>query len=221
MVEEYKMFQAWKRSEEDEDQQLEALFDALYATGRVTEHDVLFHQQKMHQGYLYPKRQAVRKFLRHHNTYEGDAFWDKFACYNHSPIELANLIVFRTQQALKWANEGTVTYVRTGAPAVSGRIVCMGQMMCGHYITNPAKGAPRQLIEHFTAQDVLLFLGKYSQWLKDPLLMFGLWRTYTKNDHGPWIMCLCHHLGTGQREDYYEYGFDAGLNAIDYIGTKF
>ncbi len=218
MVKEHKMFQAWKRSEEDEDLQLEALFDALYAAEKVTEQDLLFHKHKMH---INPKRQAARRFLRYHSTYDGDAFWDKLNCYNHSPIDLANQIVERTKQALARDDEGTVTYVRTGAPAVTGRIVCMGQMLCGHYITNPAKAAPRQLVERFTAQDILMFLAKYGQWLKDPLLMFGLWRTYAKNKYGPWIMCLCHHLGTGRREDYYEYGFDAGLDSIDYIGTEF
>ena len=221
MVKEYKMFQAWKRSEEDEDLQLEALFDSLYTVGRFTEQDLLLYKHKIHKGYLNPKRQAARRFLRYHSTYDGNAFWDKLNCYNHSPIELANLIAFRTQQALKRADEGTVTYVRTGAPAVTGRIVCMGQMVRGRYITNPAENAPLQLVEHFTAQDILMFLAKYGPWLKDPLLMFGLWRTYAKNAYGPWIMCLCHHLGTGRREDYYEYGFDADYDAIDYIGSEF
>ena len=35
MVKEYKMFQAWKRTEEDENLQLEALFDALYVAGML------------------------------------------------------------------------------------------------------------------------------------------------------------------------------------------
>ena len=102
-----------------------------------------------------------------------------------------------------------------------GTIVCMGKMQDGKYITNPTDGAPRQLVDKLTPNDILMFLTKYSKWLEDPLLMFGVWRTYAKNKYGPWLMCLCHHLGTGRREDYYEYAFDAGLDAIDYIGTEF
>ena len=221
MVKKYEIFQAWKCAKEDENLQLEALFDALYAAGKVTEKDLMFQRHKPHKGYLNPQRQAVWRSLRHRSICDGDAFWDELNCYNHSPVDLANQIVERTQQALARDDEGTATYISTGAPAVTGSIVCMGKMMGGHYIANPAQGAPRKLVEHFTAQDILLFLGKYSKYLKDPLLMFGLWRTYAKNAYGPWLMCLCHHLGTGQREAYYEYGFDADYNAIDYIGIEF
>ena len=92
------------------------------------------------------------------------------------------------------------------------------------YRTNPTECAPRQLVDELTPNNILMFLIKYGVWLKDPLLMFGVWRTYPVSgvaDYGPWMMCLCHHLGTGRREDYYEYAFDAGLDAIDYIGTEF
>lgn len=37
---EYKPIEAWKRSWEDEEVQLEALFDSLYAVGKVSEKDV-------------------------------------------------------------------------------------------------------------------------------------------------------------------------------------
>ena len=37
---EYKPIEAWKRSWEDEAVQLEALFDSLYAAGKVSEKDV-------------------------------------------------------------------------------------------------------------------------------------------------------------------------------------
>lgn len=140
--------------------------------------------------------------------------------YHNSPIDLANQIYERTVRA----GIGTVTYTCTGVAAITGNIVCMGQMQDGKYITNPVQGAPRQFVEELTPNDILMFLIKYGAWLKDPLLMFGVWRTYPVSgaaDYGPWILCLCHHLGTARREDYYEYAFDAGLDAIDYIGTEF
>ena len=220
----YQMVRKWKRSFEDENVQLEALFDALYVAGKVSEDDLfgyLHAKWARKSGYLYPRREAAWRYLRYHLTYKGDAFLNKMNCYNHSPIDLANQIHRRVLDVLKDEHEGVAFYTCTGAPAVNGTIVCMGKMQDGQYITNPAEGAPRQLMEKFTPADILFFLGKYSKWLKDPLLMFGLWRTYAKGKYGPWLMCLCHHLGTGRREDYYEYGLAAECNCIDYTGSEF
>lgn len=220
----YQMIRKWKRSKEDEDVQLEALFDALYALKKVTEDDLfiyLSNKNTRNRGYIYPKREAVHHFMRYQLIYEGEPFLDKMNCCNHSPIDLANQIYERVLKAIEHEDEGVAFYTCTGAPAIMGTIVCMGKMQDGKYITNPTEGAPRQLVDKLTPNDILMFLTKYGKWLKDPLLMFGIWRTYAKNDYGPWIMCLCHHLGTGRREDYYEYAFDAGLDAIDYIGTEF
>lgn len=219
----YRMLRKWKRSREDENVQLEALFDALYVAGKVNEDDLfirLYSKRAREKGYVYPIREAASCFLRYRSIYDKD-FWDKMNCYNHSPIDLGNQIYERTMKAIKKGYEGTATYTCTGAPVVNGTIVCMGKMENGQYITNPAEGAPRELVKEFTPMDILLFLGQYGKWLKDPLLMFGLWRTYAKNEYGPWVMCLCHHLGTGRREDYYEYGLCAEYDAIDYIGKDF
>ncbi|MBR2082471.1 MAG: hypothetical protein IJ876_05640 [Elusimicrobiaceae bacterium] len=218
MVQESKIFQAWKRTEEDENVQLEMLFDALYEAGKVSEKDVdsiLSSPYKLNKGYLMTRREAAWLFLRNHSDEKGDAFWDKMNCYNHSPIDLANQIYERTMRTVEHGNQGTATYTCTGAPAVMGIIVCMGKMQDGQYITNPKDGAPRQLINKVTPNDILVFLTKYGKWLKDPLLMFGLWRTYTKNSYGSWLMCLCHHLGTGRQEDFYEHSFDAEIDCIN------
>lgn len=222
MVKEYQMPCSWQRSTEDENLQLEALFDALYMAGKVSEQNLFIHtySSSFRQGYLYPKREAALAFLRYHSTYDKD-FWDKMNCYNHSPLDLADQIYQRTLKAAENEEEGTATYTCTGAPAVNGTIVCMGKTENGQYITNPADGAPRQFIKDLNPTEILLFLGKYSKWLKDPLLMFGVWRTYGKGDYGPWLMCLCHHLGTGRRADYYEYAFCAEYAAIDYTGKDF
>ena len=218
---EYKPIEAWKRSWEDEAVQLEALFDSLYAAGKVSEKDVeglLTGSYLLSKGYLLPRREAARLFLR--ENWDNESFWKKMNCYHNSPIDLANQIYGRTRQA----GIGAVTYTCTGVPAITGKIVCMGKMEGEKYRTNPTACAPRQLVDELTPNNILMFLIKYGVWLKDPLLMFGVWRTYPVSgvaDYGPWMMCLCHHLGTGRREDYYEYAFDAGLDAIDYIGTEF
>ena len=218
---EYKPIEAWKRSWEDEAVQLEALFDSLYAAGKVSEKDVeglLTGSYLLSKGYLLPRREAARLFLR--ENWDNESFWKKMNCYHNSPIDLANQIYGRTRQA----GTGAVTYTCTGVPAITGKIVCMGKMEGEKYRTNPTACAPRQLVDELTPNNILMFLIKYGVWLKDPLLMFGVWRTYPVSgvaDYGPWMMCLCHHLGTGRREDYYEYAFDAGLDAIDYIGTEF
>lgn len=224
MFKEGMFFQAYARTEEDENVQLEALFDALYMAGKVNEDDLfvdLNNRCAKRQGYVFPRREAAWNYLRYRDMYDGDKFWDKMNCYNHSPIELANQIYERTLQAVADGNEGTATYFRTGAPAVNGTIVCMGQMQDGQYITNPQKGAPRCLVEHFTAADILSFLAQYGAWQKDPLLLFGLWRTYDKDGYGKWVMCMGHHIGAGRREDYYEYALAAEYNCIDYTGTEF
>ncbi len=218
---EYKSIEAWKRSCEDEAVQLEALFDSLYAAGKVSEKDVeglLTDPYQLSKGYLLPRREAACLFLR--ENWDNESFWKKMNCYHNSPIDLANQIYGRTRQA----GIGTVTYTCTGVAVITGDIVCMGKMDGEEYITNPAQGAPRQFVDALTPQDILMFLIKYGAWLKDPLLMFGVWRTYPVSgaaDYGPWMMCLCHHLGLGARQSYYEYAFDAGLDAIDYIGTEF
>ena len=218
---EYKPIEAWKRSWEDEAVQLEALFDSLYAAGKVSEKDVeglLTGSYLLSKGYLLPRREDACLFLR--ENWDNESFWKKMNCYHNSPIDLANQIYGRTRQA----GIGTVTYTCTGVPAITGKIVCMGKMEGEKYRTNPTECAPRQLVDELTPNNILMFLIKYGVWLKDPLLMFGVWRTYPVSgvaDYGPWMMCLCHHLGTGRREDYYEYAFDAGLDAIDYIGTEF
>ena len=218
---EYKPIEAWKRSGEDEAVQLEALLDSLYAAGKVSEKDVeglLTGSYQLSKGYLLPRREAACLFLR--ENWDNESFWKKMNCYHNSPIDLANQIYGRTGQA----GVGTVTYTCTGVPAITGKIVCMGKMEGEKYRTNPTEGAPRQLVDELTPNDILMFLIKYGACLKDPLLMLGVWRTYPASsaaDYGPWMMCLCHHLGTGRREDYYEYAFDAGLDAIDYIGTEF
>ena len=218
---EYKPIEAWKRSWEDEAVQLEALFDSLYAAGKVSEKDVeglLTGSYLLSKGYLLPRREAARLFLR--ENWDNESFWKKMNCYHNSPIDLANQIYGRTRQA----GIGTVTYTCTGVPAITGQIVCMGKMEGEKYRTNPTECAPRQLVDELTPNDILMFLIKYGAWLKDPLLMFGVWRTYPVSgaaDYGPWMMCLCHHLGLGARQSYYEYAFDAGLDAIDYIGTEF
>lgn len=224
MVKEYKMFQAWKRSEEDENLQLEALFDALDAAGKVTEYNLTEYLGKKYysgRGYLYPKRDAVRNFLRFRNDYYGEIFWDKMNCYNHSPLDLANQIYGGLCAAVAHEDEGVAFYTCTGARVVVGTVVCMGKMQEGQYIPNPPEGAPRQLLDTITPNDILMFLAKYNAWLKDPLLMFGLWRSYAKDKYGPWIMCLCHHLGNGRREDFYEYGLCAEYDALDYTGEDF
>lgn len=218
---EYKPIEAWKRSCEDEAVQLEALFDSLYAAGKVSEKDVeglLTGPYQLSKGYLLPRREAARLFLR--ENWDNESFWKKMNCYHNSPIDLANQIYGRTRQA----GIGTVTYTCTGVLAITGKIVCMGKMEGEKYRTKPTEGAPRQLVDELTPNDILMFLIKYGAWLKDPLLMFGVWRTYPVSgaaDYGPWMMCLCHHLGLGARQSYYEYAFDAGLDAIDYIGTEF
>ena len=218
---EYKPIEAWKRSREDEEVQLEALFDSLYAVGKVSEKDVadlLVSPYRLSKGYLLPRREAARLFLR--ENWDNESFWKKMNCYHNSPIDLARQIYERTMQS----GIGTVTYTCTGVPAIVGKIVCMGKMEGEKYITNPTEGAPLQFANELAPNDILMFLIKYGAWLKDPLLMFGVWRTYSKSaslDYGPWMMCLCHHLGTGRRENYYEYGFNANLNTIDYIGPKF
>ena len=218
---EYKPIEAWKRSWEDEAVQLEALFDSLYAAGKVSEKDVeglLTGSYLLSKGYLLPRREAARLFLR--ENWDNESFWKKINCYHNSPIDLANQIYGRTRQA----GIGAVTYTCTGVPAITGKIVCMGKMEGEKYRTNPTEGAPRQLVDELTPNDILMFLIKYGAWLKDPLLMLGVWRTYPVSgaaDYGPWMMCLCHHLGLGARQSYYEYAFDAGLDAIDYIGTEF
>ena len=220
----YQMVRKWKRSFEDENVQLEALFDALYVAGKVSEEDLfdwLHAARAQKSGYLAPKRKAAWQYLRERITYGGDVFLDKMNCYNHSPIDLANQIYERVLKVLEQEAEGVAFYTCIGAPAVTGTIVCMGNMQDGQYITNPAEGAPRQRVEKFTPADILFFLGKYSKWFQDPLLMFGLWRTVARGQYGPWVMCLCHHVGTGRREDYYEYGLAADCNCIDYTGHGF
>ena len=218
---EYKPIEAWKRSWEDEAVQLEALFDSLYAAGKVSEKDVeglLTGSYLLSKGYLLPRREDACLFLR--ENWDNESFWKKMNCYHNSPIDLANQIYGRTRQA----GIGTVTYTCTGVPAITGKIVCMGKMEGEKYRTNPTECAPRQLVDELTPNDILMFLIKYGAWLKDPLLMLGVWRTYPVSgaaDYGPWMMCLCHHLGLGARQSYYEYAFDAGLDAIDYIGTEF
>lgn len=218
---EYKPIEAWKRSWEDEAVQLEALFDSLYAAGKVSEKDVeglLTGSYLLSKGYLLPRREAACLFLR--ENWDNESFWKKINCYHNSPIDLANQIYGRTRQA----GIGAVTYTCTGVPAITGKIVCMGKMEGEKYRTNPTECAPRQLVDELTPNNILMFLIKYGVWLKDPLLMFGVWRTYPVSgvaDYGPWMMCLCHHLGLGARQSYYEYAFDAGLDAIDYIGTEF
>ena len=217
---EYKPIEAWKRSWEDEEVQLEALFDSLYAVGKVSEKDVaglLAGPYKWSKGYLLPRWEAARLFLR--ENWDNESFLKKMNCYHNSPIDLANQIYGRTRQS----GIGTVTYTCTGVPAIVGKIVCMGKMEGEEYITNPPEGAPRQFVNELTPNDILMFLIKYGARLKDPLLMFGVWRTYpasSATDYGPWMMCLCHHLGLGVREYYYEYGFDANFNTIDYIGPR-
>ena len=164
-----------------------------------------------------PRWEAARLFLR--ENWDNESFLKKMNCYHNSPIDLANQIYGRTRQS----GIGTVTYTCTGVPAIVGKIVCMGKMEGEEYITNPPEGAPRQFVNELTPNDILMFLIKYGAWLKDPLLMFGVWRTYpasSATDYGPWMMCLCHHLGLGVREYYYEYGFDANFNTIDYIGPR-
>ena len=218
---EYKPIEVWKRSWEDEAVQLEALWDSLYAAGKVSEKDVeglLTGSYLLSKGYLLPRREVACLFLR--ENWDNESFWKKMNCYHNSPIDLANQIYGRTRQA----GIGTVTYTCTGVPAITGKIVCMGKMEGEKYRTNPTEGAPRQLVDELTPNDILMFLIKYGAWLKDPLLMLGVWRTYPVSgaaDYGPWMMCLCHHLGLGARQSYYEYAFDAGLDAIDYIGTEF
>lgn len=225
-MKQYGMVEIWKRSFEDENVQLEVLFDALYEAGKVSEKDLdsmLSGPYQLNKGYLMPRREAAWLFLRDSSDKKGDVFWDKMNCYNHSPIDLANQIYERTMKAIENGDWGTATYTCTGVPAVMGTIVCMGKMQNGEYITNPTEGAPRQFVDKLTPNGILVFLSKYSACLKDPLLMFGVWRTYTKDayaDYGPWLMCLCHHLGTGRREDYYEYGFNAELDYINHIDTK-
>lgn len=217
---EYKPIEAWKRSREDEEVQLEALFDSLYAAGKVSENDVeglLAGPYKLSKGYLLPRREVARLFLC--ENWDNESFWKKMNCYHNSPIDLARQIYECTTQS----GIGTVTYTRTGIPAITGKIVCMGKMEGDEYITNPTEGAPRQFVAELTSNDILMFLIKYGAWLKDPLLMFGVWRTYPTNSDaasGPWMMCLCHHLGLGARQSYYEYGFNATLNMIDYIGPR-
>lgn len=219
---EYKPIEAWKRSCEDESVQLEVLFDSLYAAGKVSEKDVeglLGDPYQSSKGYLLPRREAARLFLR--ENWDNEPFWKKMNCYHNSPIDLARQIYERTMQS----GIGTVTYTCTGVPAITGKIVCMGKMEGKEYITNPTEGAPRQFVVELTPNDILMFLVKYGAWLKDPLLMFGVWRRTcpTNSDAAsrPWMMCLCHHLGLGVRQSYYEYGFNANLNAIDYIGPRF
>lgn len=90
--------------------------------------------------------------------------------YHDSPIDLANQIYERTVRA----GIGTVTYTCTGVAAITGNIVCMGKMEGEKYRTNPTEGAPRQLVDELTPNDILMFLIKYGAWLKDPLLMFGV-----------------------------------------------
>lgn len=217
---EYKPIEEWTRCYEDEEIQFEALFDSLYAAGKVSEKDIegfLSGPYKLSKGYLLPRREAARLFLLKNR--ENESFWEKMNSYHHSPIDLSNQIYERTMQS----DVGTVTYTCTGAPAITGKIVCMGKMEGGEYITNPTEGAPRQFVDKLTPNDILMFLVKYGAWLKNPLLMFGVWRTYSKSaspDYGPWMMCLCHHLGLGVRQYYYEYGFDANFNTIDYIGPR-
>ena len=165
-----------------------------------------------------PRWEAARLFLR--ENWDNESFLKKMNCYHNSPIDLANQIYGRTRQS----DIGTVTYTCTGVPAIVGKIVCMGKMEGEEYITNPPEGAPRQFVNELTPNDILMFLIKYGARLKDPLLMFGVWRTYpasSATDYGPWMMCLCHHLGLGVREYYYEYGFDANFNTIDYIDLRF
>lgn len=218
---EYKPIEAWKRSWEDEAVQLEALFDSLYAAGKVSEKEVAGLSggpDSLSKGDWLPGRQSARLFWR--ENWDNESFWKKMNCYHNSPIDLANQIYGRTRQA----GIGAVTYTCTGVPAITGKIVCMGKMEGEKYRTNPTECAPRQLVDELTPNDILMFLIKYGAWLKDPLLMFGVWRTYPVSgvaDYGSWMMCLCHHLGTGRREDYYEYGFNANLNTIDYIGPRF
>lgn len=218
---EYKPIEAWKRSCEEESVQLEALFDSLYAAGKVSEKDVkglLSGPYQLSKGYLLPRRDASRLFLRENR--DNEPFWKEMNCYHNSPIDLARQIYERTMQS----GIGTVTYTCTGVPAITGKIVCMGKMEGEEYITNPTEGAPRQFVAELTPNDILMFLVKYGACLKDPLLMFGVWRTCPANSDaasGPWMMCLCHHLGLGVRQSYYEYGFNANLNTIDYIGPRF
>ena len=218
---EYKPIEAGKRSCEDEAVQLEALFDSLYAAGKVSEKEVAGLSgwpDLLSKGDWLPGRQAARLFWR--ENWDKESFWKKMNGYHNSPIDLANQIYERTGQA----GIGTVTYTCTGVPAITGKIVCMGKMEGEKYRTNPTECAPRQLVDELTPNDILMFLIKYGAWLNDPLLMFGVWRTYPVSgaaDYGPWMMCLCHHLGTGRREDYYEYGFNANLNMIDDIGPRF
>lgn len=64
----YQMLRKWKCSKEDEDVQLEALFDALYAVKKVTEDDlfICLHSKWLRdRGYIYPKRKAVHHFMRY------------------------------------------------------------------------------------------------------------------------------------------------------------
>ena len=167
---EYKPIEAWKRSWEDEAVQLEALFDSLRAAGKVSEKDVeglLTGSYQLSKGYLFPRRQSARLFWR--ENWDKESFWKKMNGYHNSPIDLANQIYERTEQA----GIGAVTYTCTGVAAITGNIVCMGQMQDGKYITNPAQGAPRQFVDALTPQDILMFLIKYGAWLKDHA--FDVW----------------------------------------------
>lgn len=172
---EYKPIEAWKRSWEDEAVQLEALFDSLYAAGKVSEKEVAGLSggpDSLSKGDWLPGRQSARLFWR--ENWDNESFWKKMNCYHNSPIDLANQIYGRTRQA----GIGAVTYTCTGVPAITGKIVCMGKMEGEKYRTNPTECAPRQLVDELTPNDILMFLIKYGAWLKDPLLMFGVWRTY-------------------------------------------
>ena len=220
---EYNPVEMWRKSlsPADLDVHRGALFDSLRAAGKVSEKEVAGLSggpDSLSKGDWLPGRQSARLFWR--ENWDNESFWKKMNGYHNSPIDLANQIYERTEQA----GIGTVTYTCTGVAAITGNIVCMGKMQDGKYITNPAQGTPRQFVDALTPQDILMFLIKYGAWLKDPLLMFGVWHTYPASgaaDYGPWILCLCHHLGIGRREDYYEYGFNAKLNTIDYIGPRF
>ena len=155
----YQMLRKWKRSREDENVQLEALFDALYALKKVTEDDLfiyLSNKNTRNRGYIYPKREAVHHFMRYQLIYKGEPFLDKMNCYHHSPIDLANQIYERISKAIEHEDEGVAFYTCTGAPAVMGTIVCMGKMQDEKYITNPTDGAPRQLVDKLTPNDILL-----------------------------------------------------------------
>lgn len=73
-MKQYDMVEIWKRSEEDENVQLEALFDTLYAAKKVTEDDlfIFLHSKWLRdRGYIYPKREAVQHFMRYQLTYAG------------------------------------------------------------------------------------------------------------------------------------------------------